>query len=646
LSSDGETVLLDEAAASGLAERLADAEFAVRSVEEKPYKRSPYAPFMTSTLQQEAGRKLRYSSQRTMSIAQRLYENGYITYMRTDSTTLSETALTAARDQARQLYGPDYVPERPRHYEKKVKNAQEAHEAIRPAGDRFRTPDDVAGELADDEYRLYDLVWKRTVASQMTDARGRSVQVRLGGASSSGEDAEFAASGKIIDFPGFMRAYVEGSDDPDAALEDQEVRLPPIAEGTALDVVDLEPKGHQTQPPARYTEASLVKALEELGVGRPSTYASIIGTIQDRGYVWKKGSALVPAFVAFAVVGLLEQHFGDLVDYAFTARMEDDLDEIASGEQESIPWLRRFYFGNGREGLHDLVHHRLGEIDAREVNSIPLAWGDGDGNGQIVVRVGRYGPYLQRGEERASLPEDLAPDELTPERAEELLTAPSGDRLLGDDPETGLPVYVRAGRFGPYVQLGEAESGGEKPKTASLFKTMAPDTVTLEEALRLLSLPRVLGTHPDDGEEVVALNGRYGPYVKKGSDTRSLDAEEQLFSIDLDAALALLAEPKRGRGQRAAAAPLRELGPDPASGETVVVREGRFGPYVTDGTTNASLRKGDSVDDITIDRAAELLVERRQKAPAKKAAKQRASAKKATKKKSTAKKAAAKKRSS
>src|SRR5438309_5449539 len=386
-------VLLDEAGARALADRLAGAAFSVRSVEEKPYKRSPYAPFMTSTLQQEAGRKLRFGSQRTMSIAQRLYENGYITYMRTDSTTLSETALTAARDQARQLYGPDYVPERPRHYDKKVKNAQEAHEAIRPAGDRFRTPDDVTNELADDELRLYELVWKRTVASQMSDARGRSVQVRLGGVSSAGEDAEFAASGKIIDFPGFMRAYVEGSDDPNAALEDQEVRLPPVAEGTALDAVELEPKGHQTQPPARYTEASLVKAREELGVGRPSTYASIIGTIQDRGYVWKKGSALVPSFVAFSVVTLLEQHFGDLVDYAFTARMEDDLDEIASGGQEAIPWLRRFYFGNGREGLHDLVHHRLGEIDAREVNSIPIAGGDGDG---IVIRVGRYGPYLQR----------------------------------------------------------------------------------------------------------------------------------------------------------------------------------------------------------------------------------------------------------
>jgi DNA topoisomerase I len=648
LAADADAVVLDEAGASGLAERLRGSAFAVRSVEEKPYKRSPYAPFMTSTLQQESGRKLRYGSQRTMSIAQRLYENGYITYMRTDSTTLSETAITAARDQARQLYGAEYVPEKPRHYDKKVKNAQEAHEAIRPAGDRFRTPDEVANELPDDELRLYDLVWKRTVASQMNDARGRSVQVRLAGVSSQGEDAEFAASGKIIDFPGFMRAYVEGSDDPDAALEDQEVRLPQLAEGTSLDVRELEPKGHQTQPPARFTEASLVKALEEMGVGRPSTYASIIGTIQDRGYVWKKGSALVPSFVAFAVVTLLEQHFADLVDYAFTARMEDDLDEIASGGQESIPWLRRFYFGNGREGLHDLVHDRLGEIDAREVNSIPLAWGDGEaganGDGQIIVRVGRYGPYLQRGEETVSIPEDMAPDELTPERAEELLAAPSGDRQLGEDADTGLPVYVRAGRFGPYVQLGELEPGAEKPKTASLFKDMSPETVTIEDALRLLSLPRVLGTHPSDGEEIVALNGRYGPYIKKGTDTRSLEAEEQLFTVDLDAALALLAEPKRRRGQRAAAASLRELGADPATGEPVVVKEGRFGPYVTDGTTNASLRKGDTVDDITLERAAELLVERRQKAPVKKAAKKRSTAKKATKKKAATKKATAAKK--
>src|SRR5205807_4372842 len=419
--------------------------------------------------------------------------------------------------------------------------------------DRFRTADDLAGELADDEYRLYELVWKRTVASQMTDARGRSVQVRLGGVSSAGEDAEFAASGKIIDFPGFMRAYVEGSDDPDAALEDQEVRLPQLTEGTALDASDLEPKGHQTQPPARYTEASLVKALEELGVGRPSTYASIISTIQDRGYVWKKGSALVPSFVAFAVVGLLERHFTDLVDYGFTASMEDDLDEIADGQEEAIPWLSRFYFGNGKPGLKATVAGHLDEIDAREVNSIPIGL-DGGGE-QIVVRVGRYGPYVQRGEDRASVPDDVAPDELTVERAKELLAAPSGDRVLGQDPDTGLPVLVRAGRFGPYVQLGEGDPGSKtKPRTSSLFQTMSPDTLSLEEALRLLSLPRVVGTDPADGGEILALNGRFGPYLKKGDDSRSLATEEQLFTVDLDEALAIFAQPKQRGGRRAAAA--------------------------------------------------------------------------------------------
>jgi DNA topoisomerase I len=615
LAAEG-AVLLDEPGARGMSERLAGADFSVRSVEEKPYKRSPYAPFMTSTLQQEAGRKLRYSSQRTMQVAQRLYENGYITYMRTDSTALSETALAAARDQVRDLYGPDYLPERPRHYEKKVKNAQEAHEAIRPAGDRFRTPEQVAGELADDELRLYELVWKRTVASQMADARGRSVQVRLGGASSEGEDAEFAAAGKVIEFPGFLRAYVEGSDDPEAELEDKEVRLPPLAEGDALDVASIEARGHQTQPPPRYTEASLVKSLEEQGVGRPSTYASIIGTIQERGYVWKKGTALVPSFVAFSVVGLLERHFEDLVDYEFTARMEDDLDEIANGEQQAVPYLRRFYFGNGQVGLHAMVTDRLNEIDARDVNSIPL--GTDSAGEEIVIRVGRYGPYLQRGEDRAAIPEDLAPDELTIERAEELLSAPSGDRPLGTDPSTGLPVVVRAGRFGPYVQLGEANGAGEKPRTASLLKTMSPEEVTLAEALRLLELPRVVGVDPGDGQEIIALNGRYGPYLKRGEETRSLDTEEQLFSVTLDEALALFAEPKRRRGQRAAAAPLRELGPDPASGEQIVLRAGRYGPYVTDGTTNASLRKDDDVDGLTVARAAELLAERRERGPAKK----------------------------
>ncbi|MGH9277391.1 MAG: type I DNA topoisomerase [Acidimicrobiales bacterium] len=608
---------LDEAGAAALADRLDGADFAVRSVEEKPYKRTPYPPFMTSTFQQEAGRKLRFSSARAMSVAQRLYENGYITYMRTDSTNLSETAISAARAQAAQLYGPEYVPAEPRRYQKKVRNAQEAHEAIRPSGDTFRTPEQVARELAADERAVYELIWKRTVASQMADVRGRSLQVRLGAVSSSGENAEFVAAGKTIEFPGFLRAYVEGSDDPDAELEDREVRLPQLAVGDALDVAALEARGHTTQPPARYTEASLVKALEEMGVGRPSTYATIIGTIQDRGYVWKKGSALVPSFVAFAVVALLERYFAELVDYDFTARMEDELDNIATGQEESLPWLSKFYFGNGRPGLKSLVDDRLGEIDAREINSIPI--GTDDAGQEIVVRVGRYGPYVMRGEERASVPENLAPDELTVAMAEELLTAPSGDRVLGDDPGTGLPVIARAGRFGPYVQLGEASGDAKhKPRTSSLFKDMSLDSVTREQALQLLALPRVLGKDPADGEEVTAQNGRFGPYVKKGKETRSIESEEQLFTITLEEARAVLAQPRRGRGggQGAAAAPLRELGPDPVSAASVVVKEGRFGPYVTDGTTNASLRKGDTVDEITIERAAELLADRRAKGPA------------------------------
>ena len=623
----GQSLVLDEEAARGLAARLDGADIAVRSVEEKPYRSSPKPPFMTSTLQQEAGRKLRFSSQRTMQVAQRLYENGYITYMRTDSTTLSETALTAARTQAAQLYGSDFVPDAPRRYEKKVKNAQEAHEAIRPAGDSFRTPDQVAGEVGGDEARLYDLVWKRTVASQMKDAVGQRVQVRLGGRSSADEDAEFAASGQVVTFPGYMRAYVEGSDDPEAELEDREVRLPPLAVGDALGLGGLEAKGHSTQPPARFTEASLVKALEDLGVGRPSTYASIIGTIQDRGYVWKKGTALIPSFTAFAVVGLLERHFPRLVDYAFTATMEEELDGIAAGQEEAVPWLSAFYFGNGVPGLKQQVSEHLGEIDAREVNSIPI----GD---DVVVRVGRYGPYVQRGEERASVPEDLAPDELTVEKAIELLSAPSGDRVLGEDPTTGLPVVAKAGRYGPYVQLGEVDAASKnKPHTASLFNSMTLDTVTLEDALRLLTLPRVVGTDPADGEEITAQNGRYGPYIKKGTDSRSIESEEQLLAITLDEALAIFAQPKpRGRRAGAAAAPpLRELGDDPVSGKPVVLKEGRFGPYVTDGETNASLRKGDSVEEITPERAAELLADRRAAGPPKKKAKPAKAAKSAKK---------------
>jgi DNA topoisomerase I len=633
-----DAVVLDAGEARALADGLEGAGFAVTSVEEKPFKRSPYPPFITSTLQQEAGRKLRFSSQRTMQVAQRLYENGYITYMRTDSTTLSAAALNAARSQARKLYGAEYVPDQPRQYKRKVKNAQEAHEAIRPAGESFRTPEQVARELNADELRLYDLVWKRTVASQMADARGQSMQVRLEGRASDGRTAEFGASGKVITFPGFLRAYVEGADDPEAMLEDREVRLPPLAEGQDVVARELEAKEHTTQPPARYTEASLVKRLEELGVGRPSTYASIMGTIQDRGYVWKKGTALVPSWIAFSVVGLLEDNFSKLVDYDFTARMEDDLDEIANGDEESVPWLKRFYFGKGNPGLKTMVHSRLEEIDPRVVNSIQM--GKDDQGRDIVVRVGRYGPYLERGDDRASVPEDLPPDELSIEKATELLEAPSQDRELGVDPDTSLTVFVKAGRYGPYVQLGEMEEGAkEKPKTASLFKDMDPAHIGLEDALKLLSIPRTIGSDPADGEEIQALNGRYGPYIKKGKETRSLETEQQIFDIDIDGALKLLAQPKR-RG-RAAAAPLKELGTDPTTKADIVVKDGRFGPYVTDGEYNASLPRDLTPDTITLERAAEMLAEKRAAGPPKrrkKTTRKKTSAKKTTRKKTTKKK--------
>jgi DNA topoisomerase-1 len=601
---------LDEEAARGLAGRLEGASFSVARVERKPYVRRPSAPFMTSTLQQEASRKLRYSAQTTMRLAQRLYENGYITYMRTDSTTLSESALTAARDQAASLFGADYVPPEPRRYERKVKNAQEAHEAIRPSGDRFRTPQDVRSELSQDEHALYELIWMRTIASQMKDAQGQTVSLRIAGSSSASEAVEFGASGTVITFRGFLAAYEEGRDDDRAAPEgDEERRLPNLSEGDTVELRALEPQGHETSPPARFTEATLVRTLEELGIGRPSTYASILGTILDRGYVFKRGTALVPAFLAFSVVALLEQHFGRLVDYDFTARMEDDLDRIAAGDEQRVEWLGRFYFGDGNGGLHELVSD-LGAIDAREINSLEI----GDG---IVLRVGRYGPYLERDGQRASVPEELAPDELTLERAEELLSQPSGDRELGTDPETGLEIVARTGRYGPYVTEVLPAGSKEKPRTASLFKTMSLDTVTIDDALRLLSIPRVVGVAPD-GEEVVARNGRYGPYVQKEKESRSLESEEQIFTIDLEGALALLAQPRQRRGQRAAQKPLRELGTDPAGGSEIVLKEGRFGPYVTDGETNASLRKGDDPETIELDRALELLAERRAKGPAKK----------------------------
>jgi DNA topoisomerase-1 len=599
-----DAVALDEETARGLAAALADAAFEVRSVERKPYTRRPTAPFMTSSLQQEASRKLRFSAQHTMRTAQRLYENGYITYMRTDSTTLSEAAITAARDQARELYGPESVPEAPRHYNRKVKNAQEAHEAIRPAGDRFRTLGEVKGELERDEYALYELVWKRTVASQMADARGETVSVKIGTTASDGRDAEFGTAGTTITFRGFLLAYEEGRDDA-VAPDDEEKVLPALAEGDALTATELEPDGHSTIPPSRYTEASLVQALEERGIGRPSTYAAIMGTILDRGYVRKSGQALVPSFLAFAVTNLLEQHFARLVDYEFTALMEDDLDRIAAGTEERNNWLRGFYFGNDETGgLKGLVS-QLDAIDARAINTIEIGAG-------IDLRVGRYGPYIERGDERVTLPDDLAPDELTVERAEALFAQGPAQRELGTNPDNGRTIVVKTGRYGPYVT--EIVEGDEKPRTASLFKSMTPETVTLEDALRLLVLPRVVGVDPADDEEITAANGRYGPYVKKGSDSRSIESEEKLLTMTIDEALAIFAQPKQ-RGRAAAAEPLRALGNDPVSGKQMFVKDGRFGPYVTDGDTNSSLRTGDSVETITEERAAELLAIRREASP-------------------------------
>ncbi len=627
-------LVLAPAAAVTLADELAEVPFTVVSVERKPYTRRPYAPFRTATLQQEAGRKLRFGARRTMSAAQRLYESGFITYMRTDSTNLSGTALSAARSLVAGRFGESYLPDTPRFYGKKAKGAQEAHEAIRPAGERFQDPKAVVASFGamSDESRLYDLIWKRTVASQMKDAKGESLQLRLGGTAATSErTCEFSATGRTILFAGFLKAYVEDIDDPDADRDDQESHLPELDEGQVLDAVSMGSTVHETKPPARYTEASLVKRLEELGIGRPSTYASIISTIQDRGYVRKHGSALAPTLKAFAVVGLLEEHFGDYVDYDFTALMEEDLDKIAGGEEQMAPYLERFYSGSGdHPGLKRLVSESaLEAIDPRKVNSFPL--GTGEDGVPIVARCGQYGPYLVHGEERASIPEDLPLDELTMERATELLEAPSGDRTLGEDPETGLVVSAKAGRFGPYVQLGDRDADSKaKPKTASLFKTMSPETVTLDEALRLLTQPRTVGEHPENGKPITAQNGRYGPYVKWEKETRSLDDEEEIFTIDLDAAVALLSQPKK-RGGRKTAAPLKELGDDPNTGKPIVLKNGRFGPYVTDGETNASLRVVDSVDTITADRAIELLAERRAKGPApkrKKAAKKKTAAKK------------------
>lgn len=662
-----DVAVVDEARATDLKARLEGQPYEVASVEEKPWRSRPKPPFMTSTLQQEGGRKLRMSASQIMRIAQGLYEKGYITYMRTDSTTLSETAVNAARTQVRELYGDDYVPSEPRTYAGKSKNAQEAHEAIRPSGESFKTPDDLKAELRKDELALYDLIWKRTVASQMEDAVGRTISMRIDAdaAPSGGTDhgapvrCTFGASGRVITFPGYLKAYVEDTDE-DEDRDDEERVLPPLSEGDALPDPDLTADGHSTNPPARYTEASLVKRMEELGIGRPSTYASIMGTIQDRGYVFKKSSALVPTWTAFAVVNVLERQFGEYVDYAFTAKMEDDLDRIATGDEERVPWLHRFWFGDengGREGLGITVDEALEKVDAAEVNTFPLGM---DENGQMVVaKPGRYGPYVKRepiGDEpedekpdTASIPEGLPPDELTLEKALELLAAPKGDVPIGEHPDNGLPVYVKTGRFGPYVQLGDADTLGDdvKPKMESLFKDQKPEDVTLDDALKLLSLPREIGIDEETGLPILARNGRYGAYIskgdEKGADSRSLESEEQIFTVTMERAKALFAEPKRRRGQAAPQPPLRELGKDLVTEQPVVVKDGRFGPYVTDGETNASLKKGDLVEEITIERASELLQIRRETAPKKKAAAKRKPAKKKSTKKSAAKKKPAKK---
>ncbi|WOQ70251.1 type I DNA topoisomerase [Microbacterium limosum] len=651
-------VVLDEAQAGELAAAVAGVGAAsVTKVEAKPGTRSPYAPFTTSTMQQEAGRKLSMSAKHAMSVAQRLYEKGYITYMRTDSQSLSTQAIEAARTQAVELYGKDAVPLKPRVYKSKSKNAQEAHEAIRPSGETFRTPSSVASGLDRDELRLYDLIWKRTVASQMADAKYETTTVTL--EVEAGERrAEFTASGTVYTFKGFLEAYEEGTDEKRGDADKGENQsLPQLTAGDEVAMADVEPKGHHTTPKPRYTEASLVKALEEKGIGRPSTFASIIDTILDRGYVTKRGQALVPSWIAFSVVRLLEENFPDLVDYDFTAALEDDLDAIARGEQHRVEWLRAFYFGDeGHVGLRNVVDN-LGEIDARELNSRPVSE-------NVTLRIGKYGPYLEvvdpekpdADPRRVNIPEDLAPDELTPAKAQELIDAPvAGDRVLGEHPETGKLIVVKDGRFGPYIQEVEPvdpdavdEATGEvvdppkkrgakkeaapKPRTASLFKSMSVDTIDLDTALRLLELPRTVGTDPESGEAITAQNGRYGPYLKKGTDSRSLESEQQIFDIDLEGALAIYAQPKYGA--RRASSALKEFDADPVSGKPIRIRDGRFGAYVTDGETNATIPRGETVEDVDFERAKQLLADKRAKGPAPKRTTKRTSTRKAPAKKS------------
>ncbi|WP_346843367.1 type I DNA topoisomerase [uncultured Rothia sp.] len=684
-ASKAKVAHLDEANAHSLAEALKDSTFAVRSVETKPYTRRPAAPFTTSTLQQEAARKLRFSSRSTMQVAQRLYENGYITYMRTDSVALSTQAINAARTQANELYGAEFVPSSPRNYASKSKNAQEAHEAIRPAGDSFRTPSQVKSALSPDEFRLYELIWKRTVASQMADAKGSTASIKLGAQASDGRDTEFSASGTVITFRGFLAAYEEGRDATRAESKTEEVkgekRLPQLVEKDALSASDIQAVGHDTTAPPRYTEASLVKALDELGIGRPSTYAATISTIMDRGYVNNRSGSLVPSWTAFSVVRLLEEHFNRYVDYEFTAAMEEDLDRIARGEENRPHWLGEFYFGGeDKKGLKPIVDN-LGDIDARAINSIEIADG-------ITLRVGKFGPYLEMGGEintetgeitdpiRANVPSDMAPDELTAEKAAELIEKGKSDgRELGVDPETGRTIVARDGRYGPYVtevipemseediqkwmdeQPTEYYKNGrakpkkkpkpEKPRTGSLFKSMDLATVTLEDALKLMNLPRVLG-QDEEGNDITVQNGRFGPYLKKGTDSRSLGSEEEIFTITLEQAKEIYSQPKQ-RGRGTAKPPLAELGVDPVSEKKIVIKDGRFGPYITDGVTNITVPRSETIESVTHERAVELLAEKRAKGPvkrkttAKKAPAKKAPAKNTATKKPAAKKAPAKK---
>ncbi len=633
---------LDAAAAEQLAAALRGQSLRVADVVEKPSKRSPAAPFTTSTLQQEASRKKSWGAQRTMRVAQSLYDRGYITYMRTDSTTLSETAITAARQQAGDLFGADHVASAPRRYKSKAKNAQEAHEAVRPAGDHFRTPGELAGELVGDEFALYELIWRRTLASQMADARVATTTVTLHATAGDGRECTFSASGTVVVFPGFLAAYEEGTDEEDKDGRGS-TRLPLLAVGDLVNPESITASGHATKPPARYTEASLVKQLEAKGIGRPSTYAAIITTVIDRGYVRKRGSALIPTWLGFSVVRLLEEHFSALVDFDFTARMEEILDMVSRGEQQRAAVLRRFYFGDGEggefPGLHPLIVSGGDDIDPRANATFPIA------DSEAVVRVGKFGAFVESGDRRLTIPDELAPDELTAEKVAELLAVPS-ERELGIAEDTGRRVVVKSGRYGPYVTevLTEAEAEltarkRPKPRTSSLLATMTPESVTLDEAMPLLNLPRTVGEHPADGEPITAHNGRYGPYITHAGDSRSLPDEGSIFAITLDEALALLAQPKQ-RGRRAAD-PGVVVGTDPNSNGEIRLKSGRYGPYVTDGETNASLRAGDDAQSLTLERAVELLADRRAAGPAKKTA--RKAAKKAPAKKAPAKKAVAKK---